>query len=191
VSGGVQPATAYAGVVIEGESRVSPATPPELRPVEDFLNTLDERSFEQHGRRHTGGDLLATPADLAALFGVGAGPEELALARDLRGVLRAMVAGEPPADATDLLARLPLTLAPTGALRPVAGGAEGMLAGVLAGVATAAARGSWARLKMCASPDCRWIYYDGSRNAGGRWCSMRSCGNRAKTRAYRRRANST
>jgi hypothetical protein len=172
--------------VSEEESRVSPDTPPELRVVEDFLNTLDERNFERHGRRHSGGDLLRTPADLAELFGVIAGPDDLALALQLRAVLRAMVAGEPHGGAA--LARLPLTLDSRGELHPVAGGVAGVLGGLVAAVAVAAARGQWARLKMCASPDCRWIYFDGSRNAGGRWCSMSSCGNRAKTRAYRERA---
>jgi len=40
---------------------------------------------------------------------------------------------------------------------------------------------------MCAHGDCRWVFYDGSRNGRGRWCTMDVCGNRAKTRAYRQR----
>ncbi|MEU4242496.1 CGNR zinc finger domain-containing protein [Actinoplanes sp. NPDC026619] len=49
------------------------------------------------------------------------------------------------------------------------------------------AGGGWNRLKLCSAADCRWAFYDTSRNGGGRWCSMEACGNRNKTRAYRRR----
>jgi predicted RNA-binding Zn ribbon-like protein len=45
--------------------------------------------------------------------------------------------------------------------------------------------GSWSRLKACRN--CRWSFYDNSPNRSGTWCSMQLCGNRKKTRAYRRR----
>jgi predicted RNA-binding Zn ribbon-like protein len=45
--------------------------------------------------------------------------------------------------------------------------------------------GSWGRLKACRN--CRWSFYDKSPNRSGTWCSMQLCGNRKKTRAYRRR----
>ena len=38
------------------------------------------------------------------------------------------------------------------------------------------------------NPDCRWAFYDGSKNRSGRWCDMASCGNRMKARAFRERA---
>ncbi|WP_210767789.1 CGNR zinc finger domain-containing protein [Cellulomonas humilata] len=44
------------------------------------------------------------------------------------------------------------------------------------------------RLKACANPDCQWVYYDGSRNRSGRWCSMTECGDVMKARAYRQRS---
>jgi predicted RNA-binding Zn ribbon-like protein len=47
--------------------------------------------------------------------------------------------------------------------------------------------GSWARLKACANEDCRWIFYDQSRNRGGSWCDMAACGNRLKNRDFRAR----
>lgn len=46
---------------------------------------------------------------------------------------------------------------------------------------------TWARLKICANPDCGRAFYDTSRNRSGRWHSMATCGNRMKGRAYRRR----
>jgi predicted RNA-binding Zn ribbon-like protein len=47
--------------------------------------------------------------------------------------------------------------------------------------------GSWARLKACANEDCRWVFYDQSRNRGGSWCDMAACGNRLKNRDFRAR----
>ena len=45
--------------------------------------------------------------------------------------------------------------------------------------------GSWQRLKAC--PNCHWSFYDYSPNRSATWCSMQLCGNRKKTRDYRRR----
>ena len=45
--------------------------------------------------------------------------------------------------------------------------------------------GSWARFKICANPDCRWAFYDHSKNSSGRWCSMEYCGSRAKISTFR------
>jgi len=49
--------------------------------------------------------------------------------------------------------------------------------------------GTWGRLKACRN--CRWSFYDYSPNRSATWCSMQLCGNRTKTRAYRRRRKST
>jgi predicted RNA-binding Zn ribbon-like protein len=40
------------------------------------------------------------------------------------------------------------------------------------------------RLKNCANPDCRIIFLDSSRPGARRWCSMGTCGNQSKKRAY-------
>ena len=45
--------------------------------------------------------------------------------------------------------------------------------------------GTWERLKACRN--CHWSFYDYSPNRSATWCSMQLCGNRKKTRAYRRR----
>lgn len=47
--------------------------------------------------------------------------------------------------------------------------------------------GSWARLKACANDECHWAFYDRSRNHGGTWCEMASCGNKLKNREFRAR----
>ncbi|XVS60918.1 CGNR zinc finger domain-containing protein [Actinosynnema sp. CA-299493] len=40
------------------------------------------------------------------------------------------------------------------------------------------------RLKRCADDVCGWVFWDVSRNHSRRWCKMRVCGNRAKSRRY-------
>jgi predicted RNA-binding Zn ribbon-like protein len=65
--------------------------------------------------------------------------------------------------------------------------AAGPVGRALAIVAHASADGTWERLKVCPADDCRWAFYDFSRNHSRTWCSMGSCGNRAKARAYRSR----
>ncbi|EJR30015.1 CGNR zinc finger domain-containing protein [Bacillus mycoides] len=54
------------------------------------------------------------------------------------------------------------------------------------------AHSQWKRLKAC--PDCRWVFYDNSRNASKRWCGMyasepkgRSCGTIAKVQRHRKK----
>ena len=59
---------------------------------------------------------------------------------------------------------------------------------MLAIVAAAQAEGTWERLKSCPASDCRWAFYDKSRNRSAVWCNMAVCGNRAKVRSYRERS---
>jgi predicted RNA-binding Zn ribbon-like protein len=69
-----------------------------------------------------------------------------------------------------------------------AGGADGAIGAVLAAAYAGMGEGTWERLKACANRGCAWAFYDRSKNRSGKWCSMAVCGNRKKTRAYRRRA---
>ena len=119
----------------------------------------------------------------------GLAPGDFDRAREFREALRALlhvnnVGGEAP----EALARL------NAAARDVrielrAGGV--VLAGadplgeVTAVALTAMIDGTWKRLKVCRN--CEWAFYDTSKNRSGSWCSMQLCGNRLKTRAYRRR----
>lgn len=48
------------------------------------------------------------------------------------------------------------------------------------------------RVRECAGGGCTWLFLDRSRNRSRRWCSMETCGNRAKAhRHYRRRRSET
>ncbi|MDC7694268.1 CGNR zinc finger domain-containing protein [Asticcacaulis sp. DXS10W] len=47
--------------------------------------------------------------------------------------------------------------------------------------------GDLGRLKMCASDDCNWVFFDRSKPGNRRWCTSERCGNRNKTKAFRAR----
>ncbi|GAA4237106.1 putative RNA-binding Zn ribbon-like protein [Streptosporangium album] len=157
----------------------------------DFVNTYDVES---------GVDTLTSPAALAAWLGrrdlVGsedtAEDDHLALAVDLREALRVALRHnhdhEPglPHPFAGLSLRVTLT---TGGpvLEPVAAGVTGGLARIAVAVMGAQAEGMWPRLKVCTESTCQWAFVDSSKNRSRSWCSMRVCGNRTKTRAYRAR----
>ena len=162
-----------------------------LQLIEEFLNTLDERTFSRHGESHVAGEQLTSPQALAEWLAAHdlapAGdprPADLTATTALRTALRAALTDSAPA-----LDGYPLRLAPdpAGGLRIAARSGRPWLDVIVETVAASAARGDWKRIKLCAAPDCRWAFHDTSRNGRGRWCSMEVCGNRHKTRTYRER----
>ncbi|MGH8972671.1 MAG: CGNR zinc finger domain-containing protein [Acidimicrobiia bacterium] len=173
--------------------------PAELLLVESFLNSVDVESgqddFDSLPRFRPW--LAAHGREAAARR---AGERDLVLARNVRDVLRDEIrrhhpGAETPAGhhrrlnalAGDIGLRAGFTEEGDVVLRPAATGVAGMLGEILAAVVTAGTAGTWERLKLCTADDCQYVYFDASKNASGRWCSMAVCGNRAKTRAYRRR----
>lgn len=175
-------------------------TASDLPLVEQFLNTLDARSFRWHGEQRVPTDELTSAEALSAWLrahdlladGQRVRVSDLAAAIALRTALRdALTDGTDEADATRALADFPLRLTPdtSGRLRITATSGVPGLDRIVETVATSVAGGGWHRLKLCAAPDCRWAFYDTSRNGSGRWCTMAACGNRTKTRTYRHRAD--
>src|SRR3954447_16767916 len=174
--------------------------PGNLEVLRDFVNTWDEEERTE---------ALTSPAALAAwlreraLLDAAAPdvrPADLRRAVEVREAFRAVLlahngahgGGEDPAailDAAAPRARLRLACAPDAGTRLVADapGVDGALGRLLAVVHEAEADGSWSRLKACAQDDCRWAFYDRTKNHSRRWCSMADCGNRAKARTYRER----
>jgi predicted RNA-binding Zn ribbon-like protein len=61
-------------------------------------------------------------------------------------------------------------------LATIARDAADLLSGPLAG-----------RVRECRAPDCALLFVDSSRPGRRRWCSGEACGNRTRTKAYRRR----
>ena len=127
--------------------------------------------------------------------GVAHGPAALERARGVREALRELLIAnnerrKPRPGAVRLLeeaarrSRLTVRFAPP-ELVALDGGVDGALGTVLAAAFACMRDGSWSRLKACRN--CHWAFYDESRNRSAAWCSMQLCGNRLKTRAYRRR----
>ena len=172
--------------------------PGELELVRAFLNTTDIGS---------GSNELASPAELVAWLserslierGASAGDQDLERSRKLREALSALCyansSGEldpeapPVLDAAAERAGLRLYFCADGfaGLMSCAEGVDGAHGRLLEIVAEAMRGGTWTRLKACRSDDCRWAFFDGSKNHSRAWCSMAVCGNRAKARAFRER----
>ena len=74
---------------------------------------------------------------------------------------------------------------------PVGDTVRARLTGLLLVVEAAQRDGTWTHLKACANDDCQWAFYDRSRNHGGTWCDMASCGNKLKNRDFRARKRVT
>jgi hypothetical protein len=141
--------------------------------VLDFLNTIDVAA---------GTDLLADPAGWPAWLAAHGLSDDATAAR-ARAALRGAV-GDPAHDPAHLTARVTVSL-DAGGPRLVAGEVTGA---VLAAASRLVVRGDWDRIKICPADDCRWAFFDRSRNHSRTWCSMRVCGNREKARAWRERA---
>lgn len=66
-------------------------------------------------------------------------------------------------------------------------GVRGAIGRILGVAFLAELDGSWHRFRLCADPTCTTVFYDRSKNHSAKWCSMQSCGNRSKVRAFRER----
>jgi predicted RNA-binding Zn ribbon-like protein len=181
-----------------GDTETKPAPDP-LRRVQALVNTIELPE---------GRDRLADPADAkswlisAELLGpqTDLRPADLDLVRDVREGLRAMLVqnagGPPPTGAAFAPLRKVAAegtahadLSDSGEIRLRAGGdsVPARLIELLLVIRDAQRDGTWARLKACGNDECRWAFYDRSRNHGGTWCEMSSCGNKLKNREFRAR----
>ncbi|MFC4029973.1 CGNR zinc finger domain-containing protein [Streptomyces polygonati] len=176
--------------------------PGSMEMVRQFINTWD---------LELGRDALDTPAGLRGwlleqdLIAAGEPVDDGARRRavEVRESLRALAAthsGQPMPPgaarvlddlAADAVVRLRFRADGSQELAPLGGApVYAALGRLLAVVGRGAADGSWQRLKVCPAEDCRWAFYDHSKNRSGLWCQMAECGNRTKARAYRSRRQS-
>jgi predicted RNA-binding Zn ribbon-like protein len=182
--------------------------PDELANLYDFANTLDVRHFTHHGVPHPQDDelkgarelgawmsqrgLLFTSAKVtAAMFGT---------ALELRAHVRAYLQCDPverskDGDATRSLNRalklFPLAVEVAGdggmVLKAARTDALAGLSSLVAEFYDGSRNRTLDRLKMCASEECRRVFFDRSKPSTRRWCMSSLCGNRMKTRSYRER----
>jgi len=176
---------------------MSRVTPTSAALVEDFVNTLDLED---------GSDAIDSSRALRAWLQGRMGLRVRTLDEDgwnevirvreaLREVIESQTKGSLDRGVLRTLnragaaARVGVRWEDDGAARfaPGDAGAGGVLGPIFAAIVTAQADGTWERLKICPADDCRAAFYDHSKNQSGKWCTMRVCGNRAKTRTYRER----
>ncbi|MGH7907631.1 MAG: CGNR zinc finger domain-containing protein [Candidatus Binataceae bacterium] len=69
-------------------------------------------------------------------------------------------------------------------IEPMKPSAAAILAPVLWSAADLLVGPSLARVRHCANERCLWLFFDDSKNGARRWCSMQSCGNRAKAHRH-------
>src|SRR6266850_3790917 len=170
--------------------------------VQAFVNTVDlETGSDEFADPNTLGGWLVARGLLAQGYQAGEADRKNALAvrEAIRGVIGANSGTAAfPVDVATLngaaaASRLRARFGSDGkaSLVPEAAGVEGALGRVVAAVFAGMGDEDWARLKLCGSPSCRWVFYDQSRNRSSRWCKMASCGNRQKARRFRARAKTT
>ena len=166
--------------------------------VQAFVNTVDlEDGPEELTDEGSLGDWLVAHGLMTAGPPVEAGDLKHAIA--VREAMRAVIGGNSgmpvyPVDLATLneaatASRLRLRFGPGGRARlePEVPGAVGALGRLVATLYWAMQSADWERLKLCGSDTCRWAFFDRSKNQSSRWCTMASCGNRAKARRFRLR----
>jgi predicted RNA-binding Zn ribbon-like protein len=175
----------------------------------DLLESLTAAAELINTGRSSAGEGLRGVADVRefsrryAFHGRPVGAGDVPRLRGYRARLDAVVtaceAGDGPA-ATGMLNAL---LAETGAVpqvvahdgrgphihvsRPTAPMADRIAAHLAMGLAELLVAGESRRLRTCASPTCREVFLDLSRNRSRRYCDSRTCGNRLHVAAYRAR----
>ena len=182
--------------------------PDELANLYDFANTLDVRHFTHHGVPHPQADELKSPRELGVwmsprglLFtGAKITPAMLSTAIELRTLVRNYLECDPLERSRDkdavralnkTLKLFPLVVAVRDdggmVLKAAREDALAGLSSVIAELYDGSRNGTLNRLKMCASDECRRVFFDRSKPATRRWCMSSLCGNRMKTRSYRER----
>lgn len=179
--------------------------PPKLALLYEFVNSVDLRHFVEQGTAHTASDELASIPEMENWMrtrrllepGAQITKAQHRTGLELRESLRAFLAVAP--EERGLERGLKLRLSKVGEHYPLVVTVEGDavtlqpapgssgLARILAELHGLSEAGGLRRMKVCASGECNWIFYDRSRPGTRRWCSSALCGNRQKTRAYRQR----
>lgn len=183
-----------------GDAEAKPAPGP-LRRIQALINTVDRES----GQDRLADLATARPWLVSNGLLVADAPldsRDLRILAGVREALRAVVhhnSGGPAPDAAVLAPlRAVAEASPVRSVLDEAGtvslvidtdvdSVEARLAALLLVVRDAQFDGSWAHLKACANEECLWAFYDRSRNHGGTWCDMATCGNKLKNRDFRAR----
>lgn len=118
----------------------------------------------------------------------------LAIMRDLRAAVAKCIE-EPSSKSSQALehvsvrAQIVLRLDDKGMprLSSAAAGSASIPALFVLAVAALSEDGAWSRIRVCDAPECSTAFFDTTRSRTRRWCSMATCGNRAKVSEHRQR----
>jgi len=171
------------------------------RPCLDFIRTLRHRGRPDQAEELPDGTALSAWITQAGLLSLDALPSqaEVTEARQLREAIAELMdaarrpdgitacpaaprerlnhaaAAPPPAPCLDAL----------GQLRSSAGNPVQAVLSLLArDILDLVTSPALSQLKNCANPDCGIVFLDNSRPGARRWCSMNTCGNKAKKLTY-------
>jgi hypothetical protein len=175
----------------------------------DLLEALEACTELINTGRSADGEGLRDVADVEAFsdrYGFQpnlAEPEDMPRLRLHRARLDAIAASCEDGDNEAAIGMLNALLAETGATpqivahdgrgphihvsRPAAPLADRIAAHLAMGLAQLVVAGQGGRMRSCASPTCRNVFVDESRNQSRRYCDSRTCGNRQHVAAYRAR----
>jgi CGNR zinc finger/Putative stress-induced transcription regulator len=175
----------------------------------DLLEALAAAAELINTGRSAGDDGLRTVPDVQAFgdryafHGIPAGARDVSRLRAHRARLDAIAAHCESGDDEAAIEMLNALLAETGAIpqivahdgrgphihvsRPAAPMADRIAAHLAMGFAELVVAGESGRVRSCASPTCREVFVDLSRNRSRRYCDSRTCGNRLHVAAYRAR----
>ncbi len=175
----------------------------------DFINS-DYHDWRGGNRSEDRLDRSGWLAELLSHYRLAADephPDELDRLKQLRTLLFSIVKRHVGGDRPDqeMIAALNLVLAQgafvsqvdtdgeTYTLRqaPSANGWPQAMSAIASSFADMLASGGASRIRMCDNPDCRWIYYDETRNRSKRYCDDKMCGNLMKVRRFRARHKAT
>ncbi len=174
----------------------------------DLIEALTAAAELVNTGRSRDGEGLRDVADVAAFgrrYGLGgrARAGDVPALRAYRARLDAVVTACETGDNPAAVRMINALLAETGAIpqivshdgrgphihvsRAAAPMADRITAHLAMGLAELLVSGESGRLRSCASPTCRDVFLDESRNRSRRYCDSRTCGNRLHVAAYRAR----
>ena len=174
----------------------------------DLLEALTAAAELINTGRSRDGEGLRDVADVAAFgrrYGLGgrARAGDVPALRAYRARLDAVVTACEAGDGAAAVSMLNALLAETGAVPQIVSHdgrgphihvspatapiADRIAAHLAMGLAELLVAGESRRLRTCASPTCREVFLDESRNRSRRYCDSRTCGNRLHVAAYRAR----
>jgi predicted RNA-binding Zn ribbon-like protein len=173
----------------------------------DFLNS-EWHDWRGSGRSEDRLDKPGWLAEFLAAWHLNSPPpptdDELDALKALRARLTTVaeqLAGGAVKPAEETMAMLNAVLAPAPVIRSLVNTSEGcridlvpvrsdwtaVMAEIAADCARTLTTGEGARIRICENPDCRWVFYDETRNRAKRFCDDKLCGNLMKVRRFRAR----